>query len=242
MINKKEYPLAQIQNIEALHNTVRDFVKANSGVIEIIKDENLELVIRDFEYGSKFKFSVSVLKYDRPVSLYSVEFNPANPTVLTSKKKICASEDVLKLLSRWFGLIREYNKVALTQEEKIFSEYEREFFNNLKLVDEDADTNTYELEKQFIIDTYLSHAIEVLELHEGDNQVLIDEAKNLKDNLSRWTKGETIKMMSRFFANVRIKSLPLLRDLLIRAKVELFERIVDGTFDKIGDIVENIGD
>lgn len=237
MINKKTLPLVLLKTIENLYSSVRIFVSENNDILEILKDVDLEIVIHDKGKGSKFKFSISNPRYENNKSIFDLEYNPSSTTSINGSKLSTISDSLLTHLKNWTKLIRSYNEVNLSPEDKILNEYESEFFENFELIDEDADTNPYELEKQVIIHNFLAHTIEILSKNEKENKYLIQEAENLKESIPKLTKRTTVRQLSKLFAFIRQKSLPLLKEILVQAKKELYKRVMTGGFDFIGDII-----
>lgn len=241
MINKKKYPLAQLKAIENLYKSLRNHVIENSDILEIVKDIDLEIIIADRSRLSDFQFAVSEPKFEKGKAVFTATYNPENTVSLKSREVKTVPDSIHKVFKAWTTWIREYNKVNLIPEDKILNEYEKEFFENFELVDEDADTKPYELEKQVIIHNYLAGVIEILGANEQENKELIEEAEDIKETLPKMTKQATVKRISGFFAMVRKKSLPLLKELLTTGKKEIFKKVINSGFDYIGDLITMIG-
>lgn len=240
MINKKEYPLALVKAIEQLYSSIRKYVAQNNDILEIVKDKELEIKIIDSSKHSNFEFLVHTPKFENGKAIFYVEHNPENTVSLKKRALSTVPDSVLKTLKAWTGWIREYNKASLSLEDKILNEYENEFFENFELLDEDADTHPFELEKQIIIHNYLLQVVKILEKDKKNNTLLILEANELKEQIPSLTKRKTVKKLSRFFANVRKKSLVLLKEILVEAKKELYKRAIKGGFDFVGDLLGGI--
>lgn len=237
MINKKEYSLLLLQTVERFFKKVREFVLENSDILELTKNESFELIIKDKSQHSPFKFLISNPRQDtRNKILFNAEFNPQNSSSTAIRKTTAEDKLIFSFLEQWTKLIRQYNKISLTPEESILYEYEKEFYDNFELLDEDADTHPYELAKQIMINNYFVHVIQVLKVNENDNIELIKEAEDIKDNIPHMTKKTTVKRISRFFAKVRKKGLPLLKEIIEMGKKELFKRAITAGFDMIGDL------
>mgnify|MGYP003498109603 CR=1 FL=1 len=73
------------------------------------------------------------------------------------------------------------------------------------------------------------------------NDKLIKEAEEIKDSIPKMTKKTTVKKISRFFANVRKKSLPLLKEVLELGRKEIFKRGIKFVLNNIGDWIALIG-
>lgn len=241
MINKKDYTLLLLRGVEGLFTKVRSFVQKNSDILEITKNEPFEIEIEDKSRYSKFRFSISNPRQDSSKVIFDLKYNPYNSADLSTKKSSTNSDSTLKILEQWTNIIRSYNNLRLSPEDSILNEYEKEFFSNFELLDEDADINPYELDKQIIIHNYFVHVIQLLEKNEEDNKELIEEAYEIKENIPKMTKRTTIKRMSSFFAKVRKKSLPLLKELLEVGRKEVFKKAVKFLLDNMTDLLTMIG-
>ena len=242
MINKKKHTLILLQTVERLFKRIRTFVEVNNDILELTKNEPFELVIEDKSKYSDFKFSVSNPKQNNNNKIIlEAEFNPTNSASLASRKVSTEENSIVTLLEQWTNLIKAYNKTELSAEESILNEYEQEFYANFEILDEDADTKPYELEKQVIIHTYFVNVIHLLKQNEEENAELIKEAEEIKENIPSMTKRTTVKRISGFFAKVRKKSLPLLKEVLELGRKEVFKRGIKFLLDNFGDWITMIG-
>lgn len=241
MVNKKDYSLLLIQTVERLFNRTRKFVETNSDILELTKNNAFELLIEDKSKQSSFKFFIYRPSQNNSNKiLFNVELNPTSSVALSSSKYTAEEKTVTTLLESWTKLIIQYNEINLSPEESILNEYEKEFYSNFEILDEDADTHPYELEKQIILNNYFVHVIKFLQTNEIENLDLIEEAKEIKENIPKMTKRTTVRKISSFFAKVRRKSLPLLKELLETGKKELFKKAITGGFDMIDGLISLI--
>ena len=242
MTNKKQYSLLFVQSVERLNKSVRQFVEKNSDILELTTNNPLEQLIKDKSKISDFKFLIHSPHQDnRNKILFKAEYNPTNSILLAPKKSLAEEKSILMILEQWTNLIRSYNNANWTPEENILNEYEREFYESFEIIDEDADINPYELDKQIIIHNYFVSVIKALKVNEEENAELIKEAEEIKDSIPKMTKKTTVKKISRFFANVRKKSLPLLKEVLELGRKEIFKRGIKFVLNNIGDWIALIG-
>ncbi len=242
MINKKKHTLILLQTVEKLFKRIRTFVEVNSDILELTKNEPFELLIEDKSKYSDFQFSVSnPTQNNSNKIIFEAEYNPTNSVSLATKKVPTEENSIVTLLEKWTNLIKAYNKTELSAEESILNEYEQEFYANFEILDEDADTKPYELEKQVIIHTYFVNVIHLLKQNEKENADLIKEAEEIKDNIPSMTKRTTVKKISGFFAKVRKKSLPLLKEVLELGRKEVIKRGIKFLLDNFGEWITMIG-
>ncbi len=237
MINKKEYSLLLIQTVGRLFTKTRKFVDENEDILELTKDNPPQLLIEDKSKSSPFKFSIfNPYQDSNNKILFNIEFNPKSNISITARKVAADEKVVFTYLEQWTKLIRQYNEISLTPEENILKEYEKEFYDSFEIIDDDADTHPYEIEKQVMIHNYFVKVIEVLEIDNKGNTELIEEARQIKEDIPNMTKRTTIKRISSFFAKVRKKGLPLLKEVLELGKKEFFKRAITNGLDMISEI------
>lgn len=240
MIDKRQYPLFFLQDVKKLFQDLREVTIKNNDVLEVIKNEETEIIIKDIAKDSKFEFTVFNPQIDVNKVKYTIQFNPTNSQQLGTHKTTTTPEEVIRLLNHWIGLIKEYNSIDLTPEERILNEYEREFYDDFEIIDEDADFKPYNLETQIKIHNFLLNAINILKEDEKENLQLIREAVNIKNDLPNLTKKSTVKRLSKLFALLRQKSLPLLKKVYQEAEKELFKRAIGGGWDYVGKLIDLI--
>ncbi|WP_157560135.1 hypothetical protein U8527_20770 [Kordia algicida OT-1] len=216
----------------------RSFTESNSDILELTKNGAFELIIEDKSNLSDFKFSISEpLQNGSNTIVFKLDYNPTN-SILTNPRSVRTQENsVMTCLEEWTELIRSYNEVNLTPEEHILNEYEKEFYTNFEIIDEDADSKPYELDKQIIIHNYFTNVIKLLKVDEEENQELIQEAEIIQSEIPNMTKKVTIKRISNFFAKVRKKSLPLLKEILELGKKEVFKKAVNFLIEGMIDLL-----
>ncbi|MBC8755506.1 hypothetical protein H2O64_12585 [Kordia sp. YSTF-M3] len=70
---------------------------------------------------------------------------------------------------------------------------------------------------------------------------MIKEAELIKSEIPNMTKKVTVRRISGFFANVRKKSLPLLKQILELGKKEVFKKGINFLLDGMSDLITMIG-
>jgi len=238
MINKKDFPLIHIKNLDSFYPKMRSIINENMNILVVEKDQDLTIILKDIDPNSNFKFKIASPTFVSNKTYYSIECNPYSSSSLNAyKNEKIEGDSIFKLFQTWTTLIKSYNSISLSNEDKILKEYENEFYEGFKIVDEDADIKPYDLKIQIIIQNFMTNSIELLSKKENDNSDLIKEATLLKESIPKLTKQQTVQKLSRFLAKVRIKSLNLLKEILELGKKELFKRFITGGFDFITDMI-----
>jgi len=240
MINPKEYPLAYLQTIQSVFTQIRSIVEKHSSLIKIEKDHDFEMKIVDMDPASTFEFCISKPEYKQNKVLFLLRRIPHNTTNLEPQKGQMFADQITRHLQAWIGLIRQYNNVQISPEDSILKAYEDEFFDNFKLVDEDANEKPFSLEKQLMLTEFLDSAVVALKNQEIIKEDLITEAVVIKEDLPNLTKQATVKRLSHFFALARKEGLDILKAFYVAAKNELIKQALSGGVQWIKGALESI--
>ena len=153
--------------------------------------------IIDSGKDSNFQFNITNPRLQGSKTIFKVIQFPASSVSVGSKGFETTGDSVLNHITGWIGLIRNYNSVKLNSEEEILDEYEKEFYENFEFIDEDGDT-PFELEKQILLDNYISEVIIILQKDAGNSE-LVAEAEALKEKIPKLTRKSTVKLISKLF-------------------------------------------
>lgn len=237
MKNKKDYPLSFVRIINRTlnqshqwENEYREFVR-----FEEIERDKISLVDRD--PTSTFFLT---LKNPQPKDgkvLYEVELKPTNSEVLTPKKFVAFSESLELVIKNWVNVIKNFNLESWKDENSIIDGYEKEYYDPIRLDEEDADTTSFDQNKQEIIRAYLQHSIRLLE-EKGleENKELIEDAQEIHDNVTRLTKNEILKGLARFWGKARYRGLEFVKDLFKEGYAMGLQKIISIGAGEVMDI------
>jgi hypothetical protein len=239
MINHKEYPLVFLQSIQSLFSKIRIVVEANSDIAAILIDHDFEIKIKDHDSCSIFNFRVSDPDFEKGKVVFLLEYYPINHTELKPYKGKVFADQVVRHLNGWIELIKQYNNINISPEDKILRSYEDEFYTNFELVDEDANEKPFDLGRQLMLDVFMRDTIKTLRAADVVNEELVQEAENIRGDISKLTKQATVKRMSRFFALVRKEGIELLKSLYVGAKSELIKLALNGGVDTVKGFFES---
>jgi hypothetical protein len=123
-------------------------------------------------------------------------------------------------------------------DDPILKQYQQEFENEINIVDEDADFNTYDLKTQIWLDEYIARyqeRLEIVKTPENQNEIaeIQGELVELKNTQTRLTKKRVIERLSKIWAKTRKIGLGLLKDVYETGKSELIKRLITGQLDDI---------
>lgn len=226
MINKKKLPLKLAQDIQDLYEKVRSFANTKNDLITIKEDKELKLLLIDNDSHSDFYFTLSNPSFPGEKSHFDIVYTPANTTSLKPYNIVTNAEGVLASIKGWTGLIEKYNTINLTPNELLINQYEDEFFSGFEIIDDDAESKSFDFPRQLLIQNFLQRTVEILNDDDSDNSDIIVEVNELKENIQNLTKKVIVRKLSRIFAIVRKKSLELCKKIVIEAGKELFKKAI----------------
>ncbi len=242
-MNKKELPLLIVQSIVDSRNELRKRASENIGVIIESKDDNSIIKFIDFDNTSTFYFILkNITLNSSDNALYAeVTILPAVVHNLEQKGFRVKINELYDKFSTWIGLIKNYNQLALDEEEKFKPFDENEFYSEFEIVDDDAEIAPFSAEKQILIYDYVSNLIEVLESKEQDvlTSQIITDSRFLADNIHKESKKEVTKRLAKIFAKIKRKGVKFMKEVLKETKKELIKRAISGAFDSIGNLITN---
>ncbi|WP_415579131.1 hypothetical protein, partial [Flavobacterium psychrophilum] len=114
--------------------------------------------------------------------------------------------------------------------------YEEEFYSDFEILDEDAEVNPFEHDKQIFTYNLLEYVeTELQKSNSEDEEIenLISETIALKNNLQNLTKKVVIRKMSIIFSKVKKKGLKLFLDIIDVAKKEIIKKALYGGIGEI---------
>jgi hypothetical protein len=111
--------------------------------------------------------------------------------------------------------------------------YEEEFFNQWKILENDADTKPFDLKRQIIIDKYLESAIKKLEAqktkeNEKEIEAIKAQGNEVRQNVTRQNKNQVVRGLAKFWAMSRKMGLNVLYDILIDLSSEVIQKMLKG--------------
>ncbi len=211
---------------------MNEFKKSFPHLSKIVKADNCLIRYEDKDPESDFFFQIN--SFDKPSSgefVYSISYKPTSENVTEGRSRTLNFSGVSNSLNAWGEILKKYEETNFfLEDDPIVASYTEEFFNEYKLVEEDADFKPFELEKQILISAYLVKSIQRIENIEDDNERLeLTKAKEIAENLNKTitelTKNEVMYRLSRFWAETRKKGLPIFKEIFMEFAKEVVKEI-----------------
>jgi hypothetical protein len=227
---KKKIPLV-------IHEVVEHFVKNSKGIVKAIIDEGAYYHLVDIEESSDFYFKISNKQEARNDGMYyAIEFKPKRRDSVNKHSDWVKLDGVKQFLGEWINVVADYNNLQTPYDDPIIKSYEDEFVKQFDILDEDAGTVPFTLDKQLFLDQYLATVDEKLqELKKGREQtdqaeltLIQAEANSLKKDLPKLTKRKVVKRLARIWAKSRKVGLDVLKDIFINVAAEITKHLLLG--------------
>lgn len=226
---KKKIPLSILEALQPL-------VDNNLELIKPVKDDASMFHLVDKDGNSDFYFKVLKQEVRQGKIFYVIDYKPSSRDFVKSYVKSYKIEDVLTILKKWLGILRAYDKIHTVYDDPILFANQKRFEKEFTLVDEDADTASFDLGQQIFLDDYLNTAKSKLkELQKGRSEQEVIELKELvldateiQDYLTKATKQEIIKMLSKFWAKAQKAGLDVIREVFVGLAGEITKRLLNG--------------
>ncbi|KRT13829.1 hypothetical protein ASU31_22600 [Pedobacter ginsenosidimutans] len=237
----KNLALNYIRILQKYFPKFRMLAEENCEIITFVEHQETEAWI--FEYFDKerdhdFSFKVFDFNYTINVGVKcSIEMLPYDPNKVTKTTFGVYIKDVEAHFINWISFVNAYNDLVLNSKDKIRNYYEDLYSADFEILDEDADSVPFELERQLLIEQFAILCIDVLNRDPESNRELIQDAIEIRDTVQNSTKKEIIRKISKFFAKIARKSLPLLKELASEAKKTIFKKAIEFGLKEIQEIL-----
>jgi hypothetical protein len=193
-------------------------------------DDTLVFELRGKGASNNFYFTVRKDGADS----FSINVSPSSETSLYEFRSGLKSKSLKFYLEKWEELLNRYDDLKSPFfDDPVVSEYEDEFFTQWKILEEDADTKPFDLQRQLLIDKYLETSIQKLEAqktkeNEEEIEAVKAQATEVRQNLTRQTKNQVVRGLAKFWAMARKMGLDVLRDIFIDLASGVIQKMLMG--------------
>ncbi|CAM4409809.1 hypothetical protein [Zobellia nedashkovskayae] len=211
MIDYHQLPLVLTSDVTLTYKEIRKLAKENSTVLRIEEDANLKLSVVGIKGNSNFFYKIQnpTLKSvgNKKQVCYDISFSPRSTLSISVHKEEALREATINKLKNWISLLIKYNEINIHPHDNLENQYENEFYEDwFQIVDEDAETNTYDTTRQILISNIITKSIITLKdggLSEDDE--VIQQAEKLKNNITNLTKRQIFDSIKSLYAKVKLK-------------------------------------
>jgi len=229
MITKKDIPLDLLKTIEPI-------AQANLDLVQFKKEDNTFYCFVETDSNSKnfFKIFIDGSKiignYDS--TKYTFEFKPAN----TSNAKHSISQTTLidlgEQFQSWIILIRDIHETPSVHDDNFVRQYAEFYYNEFKIVDEDADNSPFDPNQQDLVEVYLLSLYNAIEqsgdkLSDTEKKELLNDIQELQSSLPTTTKSQVMKGITKVFGKLYKTSKTLAKEIVTEAKKYLIKKLIE---------------
>jgi len=222
---KKDVPLVVLKAIEPFIEKM-DFKE-----IKVETDNDLVLRIVDAEKGSGLFFEIVSQTPNANSVVLEIRHKPTSPNninVLTGRIGIGSFASTF---SAWYSMIEDYRKTKTLFDDPILKKYADDFYTEFTSADEDANTASFNLKQQLLLDNALTQVIQVLDEQttEANKEVIaeiIEEVVEVQNTVTANTKQETFTKMSRIFAKIQKAGIKVIKHVAPIIEKEIIGAII----------------
>lgn len=229
MITKKDIPFDLLKTIEPI-------AQANLDLIQFRKEDNSYYCFVETDNNSKnfFKILIDGSKrignYDR--GKYAFENKPASASNARNTISQVSLSDLGGQFQSWINLIREIHETPSVHDDNFVRQYSEYYYNEFKIVDEDADTTPFDPNQQDLVEIYLlslSTAIEQSgdKLSDAIKTELVNDIQLIQSNLATSTKSQVMKGITKIFGKLYKTSKTLAKEIVTEAKKQLIKKLIE---------------
>lgn len=231
MINKKDIPFD-------LRNVVEEIAKQHLDFIKLKKEENTFYSFVELDQNSPHYFKIYIDgtklidNFNRKPNNFLVEFKPKDTLIITQTLIQGGLSEIGSYLKSWLDLTRKISETASIHDDNFEKYYSDHYFQEFRIIDEDADIFPFNPEQQDVIVTYLlslKTAIEnsVETIDQETKTELIEEVEAIRRTLVSSTKTKVMKNITKVFGKIFKTSKEFAKDVIKEARKELIKKFLD---------------
>ena len=257
-LDKNSYSLFILKGIEAIQITLDDLEMQHENMVERIQNST---AIDGAFYGEGFNivFYISFVPKNKALKFnfdvygikesfwggvqYCFSFNPQSESDIGRYKGAGNLQEVIHKFENWVRIVSGYNNVKVSKEDTFLATATDQFYEEFKIVDDDADTNPFSNDQQFSLYKFLDFMKQKVEesmLDETKVKEILDDIKFLQESLASSTKKKVIKCLANLFAKTKALSIKLLLDIFDVAKKEIIKKILYGGLEEINNVIHKL--
>jgi hypothetical protein len=226
---KKKIPLSLLEVFQPL-------IDKNKELVQQIKNDAVIFHLVDKDKDSDFFYQVVRQENSNGALGYIVSFQPRNTHLTIKNDSWLKLEEITASYEKWVGIIESYDKIHTIHDDPILKSNQERFEKQFNIVDEDAGYTAFNLDQQLFLNDYLNISkIKILELKQGKTEEQIkeldeleNEATEIQKNLTKETKKEIIKRLSKFWGKAQKTGLDVIKEIFINVVADITKKLLTG--------------
>jgi hypothetical protein len=226
---KKDFPLSILETVEEL-------LKSDSTYFETTDPGESLLKFKDKDPKSDFYFEIKGYGFDNNRKLsVDLSFKPRHKDIPAAHEKKVEAKSLGAYLKNWTDILAEYERIKIF-DDPILKQYQDEFLADFELLDEDADTKSYDYKTQVWLDEYLDKCkTRLIEIKTEENGTDVEQAERdineLKNTQTSLTKRKVVEKLTKIWARTRKLGIQLIKEFYQEAKKEIIKQLIKGQID-----------
>lgn len=238
-IEKHKYPIRLLEEFESIITKLRDITRDNNLIVlETEPNDNALIRFEFIDSKCNFFFEIANLKLDsNQIPIYENFKAPASE-VETQKGGNWARKDVLiHRFNSWIQILERYRDLKFM--DSITARYQDDIFENLKILDENADELPFDDNQQIVLLNYLKRAKNHLKdnSEEFNTAMVIEEIDILSKEVPSLSKNGNMKRLSSILAKTKKQSLKLFYELLEMFKKDVMKKLIPKAYEYIQEAI-----
>lgn len=233
-IMKKNVPLSVLKAIEPI------LPKLNSNGMVVEKSDNIIMKVVDSEEGSELFFEITSAEINNTgANNLRLRYKPKSEHDTSVLSTVVEAKNFDATFKYWFAIIEEYNRVKSIYDDPILKKYADDFYTEFESADDDANTASFNLKQQLLLDSALTQVIQVLneQTTEVNKEVIaeiIEEVEEVQSTVTGITKQETFTKLSKIFAKIQKVGIKVVKHVAPIIEKEIIGTIIKSTVTAAG--------
>lgn len=208
-----------LKDLSLLLRDLKAMAREKSDIVEVLPEGEYLFYAKEKFPKSNFNFIVFNPSMNGQEAVYNLKKTPRSANLVGEYAGQWNGQEIKRFLRTWIEILEEYHSISFNEEDQFEKQYEKEFYEDFKIVDEDAKTTTFGFSQQLLLQNYIEKSIHLLEkqtldLTEEEKKELLADAKQIQEKLPIESKDQIIKRNSKFWAKARKKSLNVCKFLI----------------------------
>ena len=252
-VEKNKYPLKLLEDFEGLISDLRKIQSENDHLITEEKGQVLDPESEDKKYeylrfkykDNKFDFIFTIDEFElttnsngEKISEYTCYQSPESENSTSHQSYQINRKNTVEFFNHWIDMIERYDKLTFT--DPIVESYETEIYKVLKIFDDNADTEPFNVEQQIFLLKYLDNSQKLLKSKKGEYEVddIIEEVEEFKKEVTRLPKNSSMMRISTILAKAKKQGIGLFKELMVMFKKNLMKKVLTEGYENVESILE----
>ena len=236
---KKKTPFAILEQIEPLVTEFKDFVKAD------FNSPNYRIL--DSHPDSDFFYEIIGSENTNNRWIVKIKVKPQRKESIKEVVKDIEMLELSNSFKAWLKLVKQSTELKSIYDDPIIESYNKEFFQDFKLTDDDAEFVPFNLNQQLIIDQHLNLIIQCLNTYKESAsesekiELLVIEAETieLKKTFTKLSKRQVLNKLARIWSLSRKYGLVLFQAIQKEGTEQIAKFIISQGVEIIKGYIEN---